>query len=144
MFKKKDIQEKEQYENDTPHEKDTQKPSEVKRFSGTVELTDQNILNVSLYKKTKQNQNDDDDDSNPVEKMLRSLSKKQTSAEPTKKSLTERVIITLDGKELEQSHYAIKSDDVLSLVLENSQDVIYQVTAIADDDDNNQAVVVKG
>ena len=144
LFKKKDIQEKEQYENDTSHEKDTQKPSEVKRFSGTVELTDQNILNVSLYKKTKQNQNDNDDDSNPVEKMLRNLSKKQTSAEPTKKSLTEHVIITLDGKELEQSRYAIKSDDILSLVLENSHDVIYQVTAIADDDDNNQAVAVKG
>lgn len=143
LFKKKDIREKEQYENDTQHETDTQKPSEVKRFSGEIELTDQNILNVSLYKKTKQNQNDNDDDSNPVEKMLRNLSKKQTSAEPIRKSLTEHVIITLDGKELEQSHYAIKSDDVLSLVLENSHDVIYQVTAIADDD-NNQAVAVKG
>ena len=135
LFKKKDTQQKEQYENDRPQNSDTQKLSEDKRFSGEIELTDQNILNVSLYKKTKLNQNDDDD-SNPVEKMLKNLSKKQTFTEPPKENLTERVIITLDGKELEQSNYAIKSDDVISLVLKNSSDVYYQVTATADEDDD--------
>ena len=136
LFKKKDTHQKEQYENDSQQEKDTQKPSEDKRFSGKIELTDQNILNVSLYKKTKLNQNDNDDSSNPVEKMLRTLSKKQTFTESHKENITEYVIITLDGKELEQSRYAIKSDDVISLVLENSPNVDYQVTATTDDNDN--------
>jgi len=144
LFKKKDIQQKEQHENDILQENDAQKISEYKRFSAKVELTDQNILNVSLYKKAKQNQtnNDhDDDDSNPVEKMLRNISKKQTAVKPPKENLTERVIITLDGKKLEQSQYAIKSDDVISLVLEKNSDVIYQVTATADDRDDQVMTV---
>jgi len=144
LFKKKDIRQKEQqHENDILQENDVQKISEDKRFSATVELTDQNILNVSLYKKAKQNQtdNDHDDDSNPVEKMLRNLSKKQTTVKPPKENLTERVIITLDGKKLEQSQYAIKSDDVISLVLEKNSDVIYQVTATADDRDDQVMTV---
>ena len=141
LFKKKDTHQKEQYESDKLQEKDTQKPSEDKKFSSTIELTDQNILNVSLYKKTKPNQNNDDS-SNPVEKMLRSLSKKQTSfTEPSKENLTERVIITLDGKELEQTQYAIKSDDVISLVLENNHDVAYQINATADDDNEHTVTV---
>ena len=135
LFKKKDTQQKEQYENYSQQEKDAQKPSEDKRFSGEIELTDQNILNVSLYKKTKLTQ-DNDDGSNPVEKMLRNLSKKQISTESHKEDITKHVIITFDGKKLEQSRYVIKSDDVISLVLENSPDVNYQVTATADDDDN--------
>ena len=143
LFKKKDIRQKEQHENDRLQENGTQKISEDKRFSGEIELTDQNILNVSLYKKTKQNQtdNDHDDGSNPVKKMLNNLSRKQTFTESPKKNLTEHVIITLDGKNLEQSQYAIKSDDIISLVLEKSPDVIYQVTATADDD-NDQAMTV--
>jgi len=142
LFKKNDTQQKEQYENDRPQEKDTQKPSEDKRFSSTIELTDQNILNVSLYKKTKLNKNNDDDSSNPVEKMLMSLSKKQTFTESSKENLTEHVIITLDGKKLEQTQYAIKSDDVISLVLENNHDVSYQISATADDDDNEHTVTL--
>ena len=139
LFKKKDIQQKEQHENNILQEKDTQKISEDKRFSAKVELTDQNILNVSLYKKIKQNQtdNDHDDDRNPVEKMLRTLSKKQTIVKPSKENLAEHVTITLDKKELEQSQYTIKSNDNISLVLENNPDVMYQITATTDDDDNN-------
>ena len=137
LFKKKDTQQKEQYESDKRQKNDTQKPSEDKKFSSTIELTEQNILNVSLYKKTKLNQNNDS--SNPVEKMLRNLSK-QTFTEPSKEKLTEHVIITLDGKELEQTRYAIKSDDVISLVLENNHDAVYQINATADDDDNEYTV----
>jgi len=145
LFKKKDIRQKEQqHENDILQENDVQKISEDKRFSATVELTDQNILNVSLYKKAKQNQtdNDHDDDSNPVEKMLRNLSKKQTTVKPPKENLTEHVTIALDEKELEQSQYTIKSNDIISLVLENNPDVMYQVTVTADDDNDNKAVTV--
>lgn len=142
LFKKKDTQQKEQYENDRTHEKDTKKLSEGKIFSGEIELTDQNILNISLYKKTKLNQNDYDNDSNPVEKMLRGLSKKQTFTESSKEDITEHVVITFDGKELKQSQCAIKSDDVISLVLENSPDVNYQITATADDDDNEHTATI--
>jgi len=144
LFKKKDIPQKEQHENDRLQENDTQKISEDKRFSAKVELTDQNILNVLLYKKVKQNQtdnDDDDDDSNPVEQMLSNLLKKQTAVKPPKENLTEHVTIALDEKELEQSQYAIKSNDIISLVLENNPDVMYQVTATADDDDNNNKAV---
>ncbi len=139
LFKKKDTQQKEQDENDRPQE-NTQKPSEDKKFSSTIELTDQNILNVSLYKKTKLNQNNDDS-SSPIGKMLRSLSKKQIFTESSKENLTEHVIITLDGKKLEQSQYAIKSDDVISLVLENNHDVAYQINATADDDNEHTVTV---
>ena len=142
LFKKKDTQKKEQYENDSQHEKDAQKSSEDKKFSSEIELTDQNILNVSLYKKTKQNQNKNDDGSNPVEKILRNLSKKQTSAESPKEDITKHVIITLDGKELKKSRYAIKSDNTISLVLEDSPAVVYQVTVTADDDYNKHTVTV--
>ena len=75
LFKKNDTQQKEQYENDRPQEKDAQKSSEDKRFSSTIELTDQNILNVSLYKKTKLNKNDEDNN-NPVEKNAKGYLKK--------------------------------------------------------------------
>jgi hypothetical protein len=135
LFKKKDTRQKEQSENDILQENDTQNPSEDNRFSGEIELTDQNILNVSLCKKTKQNQNDDDG-SNPIKKIIASISKKQSFAESCKENLTEHVMITLDGKKLEQSQYAIKSDNVISLVLENSPDAIYQVTATVDGSDD--------
>ena len=143
LFKKKDTCQKEQYENDRLQENGTQKISEDKRFSAKVELTDQNILNVSLYKKVKQNKTDNDHDngSNPVKKMLNNLSKKHTFTESPKENLTEHIIITLDGKKLEQSQYAIKSDDIISLVLEKSPDVIYQVTATADDRDDQVMTV---
>jgi len=142
LFKKKDIQQKEQHENDTTQKDNMQKPSEDKRFSGEIELTDQNILNISLYKKTKQNQNDSDDDSNPVEKMLSDLSKKHTITASHKEHLAEHITITLDGKELEQSQYAIRSDDMLSLILENRPDVTYQVTATVDNDDDNKLAII--
>ena len=141
LFKKKGIQQKEQYESYQRQKNNIQKPSEDKRFSSIIELTEQNILNVSLYKKTKLNQNNDDDSRNPVEKILRNLSKKQTFTEPSKEKFTEHVIITLDGKELEQSRYAIKSDDVISLVLENNHDAAYQINATADDDNEHTVTV---
>jgi len=138
LFKKKDTHQKEQCEDDKLQENDTQNPSECKRFSGEIELVDQNILNVSLYKKTKQNQNDDDDDSNSnyVKKMISSLTKKQSFAESCKENLAEHVMITLDGKKLEQSQYAIKSNNVISLVLEKSPDAVYQITATVDGSDD--------
>ncbi|MDH3780278.1 MAG: hypothetical protein OES15_05410 [Nitrosopumilus sp.] len=138
LFKKKDTQQKEQYENNKLQENDTQNPLECKRFSGEIELVDQNTLNVSLYKKTKQNQNDDDDDgsSNYVKKMISSLTKKQSFAESCKENLAEHVMITLDGKKLEQSQYAIKSNNVISLVLEKSPGAVYQVTATVDGSDD--------
>ena len=73
--------------------------------------------------------------------MLMSLSKKQIFTESSKEKLTEHVIITLDGKELEQSRYAIKSDDAISFVLENNHDVSYQINAAADDDDDSEHTV---
>ncbi len=135
LFKKKDTRQKERYENGILQENDIQNLSEDKRYSGEIELTDQNILNVSLYKKTKQNQNDDDG-SNPVKKMIMGLSKKQTFTESSKENLTEHIVITLDGKKLEQSQYAIKSNNVISLVLEKRSDAVYQVTATVDVSDD--------
>ena len=73
--------------------------------------------------------------------LIKNLSKKQTFTESSKEKITEHVIITLDGKELEQTQYAIKSDDVISLVLKNNHDVTYQINATADDD-NEHAVTV--
>ncbi|MDH3658013.1 MAG: hypothetical protein OEM77_07770 [Nitrosopumilus sp.] len=140
LFKKKDILQKEQYENGMLQEKDIQNPSEDNGFSGEIELTDQNILNVSLYKKTKQNQNDDDG-SNPIKKIIASISKKQSFAESCKENLTEHVMITLDGKKLEQSRYAIKSNNVISLVLEKSPDAVYQITATVDGSDDPMVTV---
>jgi len=139
-FKKKDTNQNKQNRNGKQQKEDNiPKQSEDKRFSGKIELTDQNILNVSLYKKTKQNQKYGDDSNNPLEKMLRNLSKKQIPVELHKeKNITEHVVITLDEKKLEQSQYAIKSNDYISLVLENNPDAIYQVTATADDDDDKQ------
>ena len=141
-FKKKDIHKKEPYDNNTLQENNTEGSAGDKRFSAKVELTDQNILNVSLYKKIKKNQNENgDSENNPVEKRLKNLSKKSISdssvSKPTKENLTEHVTITLDGKELEDSRYAIKSDDIISLVLENNPDGIYQITANTDEDDND-------
>ena len=135
LFKKKDTRQKERYENGILQENDIQNLSEDKRYSGEIELTDQNILNVSLYKKTKQNQNDDDG-SNPVKKMIMGLSKKQTFTESSKENLTEHIVITLDGKKLEQSQYAIKSNNVITHVLEKRSDAVYQVTATVDVSDD--------
>ncbi len=140
LFKKKDTRQKERYENGILQENDIQNLSEDKRYSGEIELTDQNILNVSLYKKTKQNQNDDDG-SNPVKKMIMGLSKKQTFTESSKENLTEHIVITLDGKKLEQSQYAIKSNNVISLVLEKRSDAVYQVTATVDVSDDPVVMV---
>ncbi|MGI9567824.1 MAG: hypothetical protein ACR2LL_12540 [Nitrosopumilus sp.] len=90
---------------------------EDKNFSAEIQL-DQNILNVSLFKNKKQNDE-------PIDKFLGKVSKE---------NLTERVTISLDGKELEESQYEIKSNNMISLVLDNDS---YEITAIADDKKQN-------
>lgn len=88
---------------------------ENKNFSAEIQL-DQNTLNVSLFKNKKQT-------NEPINKLLGKLSKG---------NLTEHVTISLDGKKLENSQYKIKSNNMISLVLDsNSKEII----ATADDDD---------
>ena len=92
-----------------------------KNYSAEIQL-DQNILNVSLFKNKKQRDE-------PINKLLGKLSNENY--------LTERVTISLDGKELEKSQYEIKSDNMISLVLDNNyySNKSYQIIATADDDD---------
>ncbi|WP_316504816.1 hypothetical protein [Nitrosopumilus sp.] len=93
-------------------------PKENKNFSAEIQL-DQNILNVSLFKNKTQSEE-------PINKLLEKISKE---------NLTEHVTILLDGKELEKSQYEIKSDNMISLVLDNDHpNKSYQITATADDD----------
>ena len=75
---------------------------EDKDFSAEIQL-DQNILNVSIFKNKIQNDE-------PINKLLGKLSKEK---------LTDHVTISLDGKELEKSQYEIKSNNMISLVLDN-------------------------
>ncbi|WP_316506089.1 hypothetical protein [Nitrosopumilus sp.] len=93
---------------------------EKKNFSAEI-LLDQSILNVSLFKNKKQS-------NKPINKLLEKISKE---------NLTEHVTISLDGKELEKSRYQIKSNNMISLVLDNDDDPnsSYEITATADDDD---------
>ena len=88
-----------------------------KNFSAEIKL-DQNILNVFLFKNKKQSDE-------PVNKLLGKISKE---------NLTEHVTISLDGKKLEQSQYEIKSDNMISLILDNDDysNKSYQITATAD------------
>ena len=93
---------------------------ENKNFTAEIQLN-QNILNVSLFKNKKQ-QSDE-----PINKLLGKLSKENY--------LTERVMISLDEKKLEKSQYEIKSDNMISLVLDSDDpNKSYEVTATADDD----------
>ena len=87
---------------------------ENKNFSAEIQL-DQNILNVSLFKNKKQNDE-------PINKLLGKISNKK---------ITEHVTISLDGKELEKSQYQIKSNNMISVVLDNNS---YEIIATADDD----------
>ncbi len=91
-----------------------------KRFTAEIQL-DQNILNVSLFKNKKQNDE-------PINKLLRKISKEK---------LTERLTISLDGKKLEKSQYEIKSNKIISLVLDNNNDpnISYDVIATSDEND---------
>ena len=91
-----------------------------KTFSAEIQL-DQNILNVFLFKNKKQ-QNDES-----INNLLGKLSKE---------NLTEHVTISLDGKELEKSQYEIKSNNMISLVLDNDDysNKSYEIIATTDDD----------
>ena len=104
--------------NSNPKQKQSR---EDKNYSAEIQL-DQNILNVSLFKNKKQRDE-------PINKLLGKLSNENY--------LTERVTISLDGKELEKSQYEIKSDNMISLVLDNNyySNKSYQIIATADDDD---------
>lgn len=92
---------------------------ENKNFSAEIQL-DQNILNVSLFKNKKQN-----DES--INKLLGKISKEK---------ITEHVTISLDGKKITQSQYQIKSNNMISLVLDNDDysNKSYEITATVEDD----------
>ena len=94
-----------------------------KNFSAEIQL-DQNILNVSLFKNKKQQSNGE-----PINKLLGKLSREN--------HLTEHVTISLDGKELEKSQYEIKSNNMVSLVLDNDDysNKFYEITATTDNND---------
>jgi len=104
-----------------------QKQSKEEENSAEIKLDDQNILNISLNKNMKQNNQNDDE---PINKLLGKLSKK---------NLTEHVTISIDGKKLEKLQYEIKSNNMISLVLDNDS---YKVTATADDD-KKQNIILK-
>ena len=89
-------------------------PKENKKYSTEIQL-DQNILNILLFKNKKQNDE-------PINKLLGKISNKK---------ITEHVTISLDGKELEKSQYQIKSNNMISVVLDNNS---YEIIATADDD----------
>lgn len=97
-------------------------PKENKNYSAEITL-DQNILNVSLFKNKKQNDE-------PINKLLGKLSKEN--------HLTEYVTISLDGKKLKQSQYEIKSDNMISLVLDSDS---YEITATTDDDEKQNLIL---
>ncbi|WP_316505415.1 hypothetical protein [Nitrosopumilus sp.] len=95
---------------------------EKKNFSAEIQLDQKNILNVSLFKNKKQTDE-------PINKPLRKLSKE---------NLTEHVTISLDGKELEKSQYEIKSNNMISLTLDNNS---YEVTATSDDNKKQNPIL---
>lgn len=80
-------------------------------------------MNVSLFKNKKQNDE-------PINKLLGKLSKEN--------HLTEYVTISLDGKKLKQSQYEIKSDNMISLVLDSDS---YEITATTDDDEKQNLIL---
>ena len=99
---------------------------ENKNFAAKIQLDDQNILNVSLFKNKKQ-QSDE-----PINNLLGKLSKE---------NLTEHVTISLDGEELEKSQYQIKSNKMISLVLDNDvPNKSYEIIATADDDKKQNVI----
>ena len=107
--------------NNIPKQK---QPKEDKNFSAEIQLDDQNILNVSLFKNKKQSDE-------PINKLLGKLSKE---------NLTEHATISLDGKELEKKQYT-KSDEMISFVLDNDvPNKSYEIIATADDDKKQNVI----
>jgi len=140
----------------------SQKILKNKKFSANVELSDQNILNVSLTKNKRQKNkvaSDDDNDNQPINKMLGRLSKKKKGNSSSSSDLTDdnegkedtklskRVTISIDGDRLEESQYSINSDNEISVVLgkDNMLDssASYEITATVDGDgDTNKQSVL--
>ena len=106
--------------NSNPKQKQSK---EDKNYSAEIQL-EQNILNVSLFKNKKQN------DSEPINKLLGKLSKEN--------HFTEHVTISLDGKELERTKHEIKSDNMISLVLDNDS---YEIIATADENKKQNMIL---
>lgn len=131
----------------------SQKILKNKKFSANVELSDQNILNVSLTKNKRQKNkvaSDDDNDNQPINKMLGRLSKKKKGNSSSSSDLTDdnegkedtklskRVTISIDGDRLEESQYSINSDNEISVVLGKNNmldsSASYEITATVDGD----------
>jgi len=106
-----------------------------KKFSASIELTDQNIIHVTsksnndfakpLLSTEKENNND------LVDSLLKKFSKKEkTEFDSTKNHIT----ISLDGKPIDESNEMIieSREGSLSLILENNQR--YAITITADDE----------
>ena len=123
-----------------------------KKYSAKVELSDQNILNVSLSKNKKQKNKDvDEKDNQSINKMLDRLSKKKkgnSSLDLTDKEentkLSRRVTISIDGDRLEESQYSINSDNEISVVLGKNNTLgssaSYEIIAVVDDT-NKQSII---
>lgn len=156
LFGKKDGKTKKVNDDDVGNPK---KFLKNKRYSANVELSNQNILNVSLSKNKKQKDKvNDDKDNKPINIMLSRLSKRKKSnssssdltdnekEEDTK--LSKRVTISIDGDKLEESQYSINSDNEISVVLGknkilDSSSVSYEIIATADYDyDSNKQSVI--
>lgn len=140
----------------------SQKILKNKKFSANVELSDQNILNVSLTKNKRQKNkvaSDDDNDNQPINKMLGRLSKKKKGNSSSSSDLTDdnegkedtklskRVTISIDGDRLEESQYSINSDNEISVVLGKNNmldsSASYEITATVDGDgDTNKQSVL--
>ena len=104
-----------------------------KKFSASIELTDQNIIHVtsknndvvkSLLSIEKKKNND------LVENMIRKLSKKE---KPESDSIENHITMSLDGKSIDGLNgMIIESKNSFSLILENNQ--LYVITITVDDE----------
>jgi len=105
-----------------------------KKFSASIELTDQNIIHVTSINNyfVKPLQSTEKKKNNYfVDSLLKKLSKKE---KPELNIIKNHITISLDGKQIDESNgMVIKSKESLSLVLENNQR--YAITITADDDE---------
>jgi len=106
-----------------------------KKFSASIELTDQNIIHVTSKSNndgsakplpsTEKKKNND-----LVDSLISKLSKKE---KPELDSIKDHITISLDGKPIDESNgMIIKSKESLSLLLEDNQQ--YAITTTADDE----------
>ena len=103
-----------------------------KKFSASIELTDQNIIHVTSKNNnaTKPLSSTEKKKNNYfVDSLLKKISKKE---KPESDSIKDHIIVSLDGKPIDESNGTIiKSKELLSLVLENNQR--YAITITADE-----------